>query len=69
MGRYVVRMGETRNAHKIVVGNLKVRMYLRHTKVDWRIKLKPIIKEWNVDADCIQQAQDRIQRRLLVNTE
>jgi hypothetical protein len=37
MSGHIVCMGEARNAHKIVVANLNVRVHLRHTNVDWKI--------------------------------
>jgi hypothetical protein len=48
MNRHIVCMGEARSAHKTVIGNLNVRVYLRHTNVYWRIILKLSMKKWNV---------------------
>ena len=44
---HVARMGDMRNAHRVLMGNLMERGYLEDLGVNGRIILKSIFKKWN----------------------
>jgi hypothetical protein len=58
--RHVARMGEMRNAYKVLVGNLKGRCHLEDVGV--------INKLWCEGVDSVNMAQDTDQWRALVDT-
>jgi hypothetical protein len=66
---HVARMGETMNAHRILVGELEVKIQLGRTNPRWVDNFKTDLKNkgWN-GMDWIDLAQDRDQWRALVNT-
>jgi hypothetical protein len=67
--RHVARMGERRNAYRILVGKPEGRRPLGRPKRRWVGKIKIDLKKigW-VGMDWIDLAQDRDQWRALMNT-
>jgi hypothetical protein len=62
-------MGEKRNAYRIFWGNRKGRRPLRRPRRRWVDNIKMDLREIGWDGmDWIDLAQDRDQRRALVNT-
>jgi hypothetical protein len=66
---YVARIGEKRNAYRILVGNLEGKRPLGRPRRRWGDNIKIDLREigW-VGMDWIDLAQDRGQWRALVNT-
>jgi hypothetical protein len=66
---HVARMGETRNAHKILMGEPEGKRPLGIPRCRWVDNMKMNLKErgWN-GMDWIDMAHDRDQCRALVNT-
>jgi hypothetical protein len=65
----VARMGETRNAYKILVGKPEGKSPLGRPRRRWVDNIKMYLREIGCDGrDCIELAQDRDQWRALVNT-
>jgi hypothetical protein len=62
-------MGETRNAYRVLVGNLEGKRPLRRPRGRWVENIKIDLREIGWDGvDWIDLAQDRDQWRALVNT-
>jgi hypothetical protein len=67
--RHVARMGETRNAYRILVGKPEGKRPLARPRHRWVDNIKTDLTEIEWDGmDWIEQAQDRDQWRALVNT-
>jgi hypothetical protein len=66
---HVARMGETRNAYRILVGTPEGKRLLGTPRRRWVDNIKMDLREigWD-DVDWIELAQDRDQWRALVNT-
>jgi hypothetical protein len=65
----VARMGEKRNAYRILVGKPEGKGPLGKQRYRWVDSSKMDFREIELDCmDCIDVAQDRDQRRALVNT-
>jgi hypothetical protein len=65
---YVARMGEKRNAYKILVGTPEGKIPLGRQTRRWVDNIKMDLREIRWDSmDCINLAQDRDQWRALVN--
>jgi hypothetical protein len=66
---HVARMGEMRNAHRILVGKPEVKRPLGRPRCKWVDNIKMDLGEIGWDGrDWIEVAQDRDQWRALVNT-
>jgi hypothetical protein len=66
---HVARMGEKRNAYRILVGKSEGRRPLGRPRRRWVDNIKIDVREIGWDGmDWIDLAQDRDQRRALVNT-
>jgi transcription termination factor 2 len=66
---HVARMGETRNAYRILVGKLEGKRPLGRPRRRWVGNVKMDLREIGWDGmDWIKLAQDRDQWRALVNT-
>jgi transcription termination factor 2 len=66
---HVARMGETRNAYRILVGKLEGNRPLGRPRRGWLDNIKMDLREIGWDfVDWIELAQDRDQWRALVNT-
>jgi hypothetical protein len=67
--RHVTRMGERRNAYKILVGKPQGKSPLGRRRHRWMNNIKMVFREigWG-GMDWIALAQDRDQWRVLVNT-
>jgi hypothetical protein len=66
---HVARMGEKRNAYRILVGKPEVKRPLGRPRRRWVDNIKMDLRETGWDGmDWIDLAQDRNQRRGLVNT-
>jgi hypothetical protein len=66
---HVARMGETRNAYRILVGNPEGRRPLGRPRRRWVDDIKMDLREIGWDGvDWVDLAQDRDQWRALVNT-
>jgi hypothetical protein len=66
---HVARMGETRNAYRILVGKPEGKRPLRSPRRRWVDNIKMDLREIGWDGmDWIALAQDRVQWRVLVNT-
>jgi hypothetical protein len=67
--RHVARMGETRNAHRILVGKPGGKRPLRRPRRRWVDNIKKDLREIGWDGvTWIELAQNREQWRALVNT-
>jgi hypothetical protein len=66
---HVARMGEKRNAYRILVGKLEGKRPLGKPRRRWEDNIKLYLREivWS-GMDWIDMAQDREQLRALVNT-
>jgi hypothetical protein len=66
---HVARMGEKMNAYRILVGKSEVKRPVGRPRCSWvdDIKINVIETGWD-GMDCIDLAQDRDQRRAVVNT-
>ena len=65
---HVVRMGEGRGVHKVLVGKPEGRDHWGDPDVDGRIILRWIFRKWGVCGDWVELAEDRDRRRELVGT-
>jgi hypothetical protein len=66
---HVARMGEIRNAYRILLGKPGEKKPLRGPRHRWEDNIKIDLRETGWDCmDCINLAQDRDQLRALVNT-
>jgi hypothetical protein len=66
---HVARMGETRNAYRILVGKPEGKNPLERPRRRWVDNIKMDLGEIGMDGrDWIKMAQDRDQWRALVNT-
>jgi hypothetical protein len=66
---HVARMGETRNAYRILVGRTEGKRPLGRPRRRWVDNIKMDLREIKLDGrDWIKLAQDRDQWRALVNT-
>jgi hypothetical protein len=66
---HVARMGETRNAYRILVGNPEGKRPLGRPRCRWVDNIKIYLRDIKWDSvDWIELAKDRDQWRALVNT-
>jgi hypothetical protein len=66
---HVARIGETRNAYRILVGKPEGKRPLGRTRCRWVDNIKMDLREIGWDSvDWIELAQDRDQWKALVNT-
>jgi hypothetical protein len=66
---HVARMGEGRDAYKVLVGRPEGKRPLGRPRRRWEGDIKKDLREIGIDgANWIQLAQDRVQRRAFVNT-
>jgi len=64
---YVVRMGEGRGVHRILVGKLEGKIPLGRPRRRWEDNIKMDLQEVGGGGDWMELAQDRDRWRTLVN--
>jgi hypothetical protein len=66
---HVARMGEGRGVYRVLVGRPEGKGPLGRRRCRWEDNIKMDLREIGIDgANWIQLAQDRVQRRVCVNT-
>jgi hypothetical protein len=67
--RQVARIGEGRGVYRVFVGRPEGKRPLGRPRRRWEVNIKMDLREIGIDgSNCIQLAQDSVQRQAFVNT-